>query len=139
MFGRVVHVPHLMNLAIAGLLVWFVAGCSRTSAEEARLRRELSIPARMAMKNLGVLELRADTPKRVSLGPGKDCTVTATVLTNGLLQMNLAYEAKVEKADGSRTNNFSQRSRFLLPAGKQCAVKFGSDLMVVMRPTLITP
>ena len=65
--------------------------------------------------------------------------VTATVLTNGLLQMNLAYEAKEAKADGSRTNNFSQHSRFLLPAGKQCAVKFGPDLMVVMRPRLLTP
>ena len=121
------------------MLGWFAAGCSRTSAEEAKLRRELSIPARMAMKNLGVVELRADSPKRVSLGPGKDCIVTATMLTNGLLQMNLAYEAKDAKADGSRTNNYSQHSRFLLPAGKQCAVKFGPDLMVVMRPTLITP
>jgi hypothetical protein len=107
------------------------------SAKEARLRQEFSIPAGMPVRDLGVVALHPDTPKRIALGDGRDCTITATPLTNGLLQMNVAYTAKEEVVKGQTTHNFSQRARFLLPVGRGCAPKLGEHLMVVLRPAMI--
>ena len=112
-------------------------GCSKTNARDAKLRQEFSIPADMPVRDLGVVELRSDTPKHIVLGDGKDCTVTGTPLTNGLLQMNVAYTAKEEVVKGQPTHNFSQRSQFLLPIGRGCAPKLGEHLTVVMRPAMI--
>jgi hypothetical protein len=33
-------------------------------------------------------------PKRIVLGDGRDCTITATPLTNALLQMNVAVHCE---------------------------------------------
>jgi hypothetical protein len=67
------------------------------------------------MKDLGVVELRAGVPKRVHVGAGKDCTFTATVLTNGLVRLNLLYEWKHEVIDGVKTQSHSERSFVLRP------------------------
>jgi GNAT superfamily N-acetyltransferase len=63
------------------------------------------------------VELHVGTPKRVSVGWGKDCTVTAIVLTNGSLQLNLLYESRGEVVDGVKTRPYSERSHSVLPAG----------------------
>ena len=131
------NMRHIVSLALAALAAVGVVGCSKTNARDARLRQEFSIPADMPVRDLGVVELRSDTPQRIVLGDGKDCTVTATLLTNGLLQMNVVYYAKEEVVKGQTTHNFSQRSRFLLPVGRGCAPKLGEHLMVVMRPAMI--
>ena len=46
----------------------------------------------------GMVELAANTPKHLSLGEGKDCTLTATVLASGNLQIVIKSEDK--PADG---------------------------------------
>jgi hypothetical protein len=76
-------------------------------------------------------------PKRIVLGDGRDCTITASPLTNALLQMNVAYTAEDEVVKGRTTHNFSQRSRFLLPVGRGCAPRLGEHLTVVIRPAMI--
>jgi hypothetical protein len=131
------NMRHIVGLALAALATVCVVGCSKTNARDARLRQEFSIPADMPVRDLGVVELRSDTPKRILLGDGKDCTITATPVTNGLLQMNVAYTAKEEVVKGQTIHNFSHRSRFLLPVGRGCAPKLGEHLTVVLRPVMI--
>ena len=126
-----------MSVALAALAAIGVVGCSKMSARDAKLRQEFSIPADMPVRDLGVVELHSDAPRRILLDDGKDCTVTATLLTNGLLQMNVVYHAKEEVVKGQTTHNFSQRSRFLLPVGRGCAPKLGEHPMVVIRPAMI--
>jgi hypothetical protein len=131
------NMQHIVSLALAALTAVGVVGCSETNARDVNLRQEFSIPPDMPVRDLGVVELRADMPKRILLGDGKDCTITATLLTNGLLQMDVAYTAKEEVVKGQTTHNFSQRSQFLLPVGRGCAPKLGEHLTVVMRPAMI--
>src|SRR5881394_3652270 len=113
--------PRIITALCAVALAVVPLACSRMTGEEAKLRQEFSIPPDMPMRDLGVVELKPDAPKHVSLGKGKDCTITATVLTNGLLQIKLAYESKVTEQYTTRTD--TQKSQFLLPQGKRCAPK----------------
>jgi len=132
------RIKHLVTRGSAAVLFAVLAvACSRTKGEEAKLRQEFSIPADMLVKDLGVIGLIPDTPKRLSLGPGKDCTITAAVLTNGIIQMNLAYESKEEIVEGKAVQAYSERSQFLLQPDMRCAPKMGKNLVVVMRPAII--
>jgi hypothetical protein len=129
------HKLVMILLGVSALLA--TAGCAKTTPAEAKLSRELSIPADMPVKNLGSVELFEGTPKQVNLGAGKDCTITATVITNGMLQMNVAYESTMDKAEGSKTAHASKKEnhRFLLPLGRQCAVTV-DHMALVFRPAL---
>ena len=127
------HIHHIIPIAATALFVAFAVSCSKTTPAEAALRRDFSIPANMPVKDLGEVQLTADTPKRMSLGKGKDCTISATALTNDLLRMNLVYESANEIVDGTTTHNYTERSTFLLHRGQQCAPKMGKQLMVVMK------
>ena len=131
---------------LIGMAALLAVGCSKQTAHKAALREELSIAADLPVRDLGVVELSAGTPKLVRLGPGRDLTLTASVITNGMLQMSLAYESKSETAEGSpvrTTKHYTQHSQFMLPAGKPCAVTLNGPapdhLAVVMRPILVTP
>ena len=74
---------HIATIGLIGLLAVLAVGCAKMSAEqEANVRKAFGVPADMPMKDLGEVELRAGIPKRVRLGAGKDCTITATKLTN---------------------------------------------------------
>jgi hypothetical protein len=111
-----------------------------TADEEADVRKAFGVPADMPMKDLGEVELRAGIPKRVRVGWGKDCTITATVLTNGLVQMNLLYESKGEVIDGVKTQSHSEQHQlrpFRLRPGWLCLPTMGQYLVVAMRPTII--
>jgi hypothetical protein len=134
---------HIRHFILIGATALFAVGCSKPSAHEAKLRQELSIPADMPMRDLGVVELSADTPKLVSLGVGRDLTVTASVITNGMLQMSLAYASKSETIDGRPAQAYSEHQSFMLPLGKQCAATFArtalGHLAVIIRPKLLTP
>ena len=132
------HIQPIITIAAAALFAALAVSCSKTTPEEAALRQRFSIPADMPVKDLGEIQLIADTPKRVSLGKGKDCTISATALTNDLLRMSLIYESTAEGVDG-RVDNYTQRSTFLLHRGQQCAPKMGNQLTVVMKPVLVTP
>jgi hypothetical protein len=131
------HIRHIAIIGLTSLTAVFAISCSSTTATEAKLRQDFSIAADMPIQDLGVVELSAGTPKRVSLGKDKDLTITATVLTNDLLQMNLVYEAKDELIDGKPVQMRSERSQFLLRPGMRCAPKVGQHLVVVMKPTVI--
>jgi hypothetical protein len=135
---------HIATTSLIGLLAVLAVGCSKMTAdEEAAVRQSFGVPADMPMKDLGEVELRAGIPKRVSVGWGKDCTITATVLTNGLVQMNLVCEFKGEVINGVRTQSHSERSQLvfrpgMVPAGwRLCLFPKGQHLVVAMRPTII--
>ncbi len=132
------RIQHIIPIAAMALFVLLAVSCSRTTPGEAALRRDFFIPADMPVKDLGEIQLTADMPKRVSLGKGKDCTISATALTNDILRMSLVYESSAESVDGRTANNYTERSTFLLHRGQRCAPKMGKQLFVVMRPVLIT-
>lgn len=112
------RVHHITTIGFIGLLAVLAAGCSRmTAAEEAQVRRSFGLPADMPLKTLGVVELRADIPKRASVGSGRVCTFTAIVLTNGRLDLNMLYESRGEVIDDVKTKSYSKRSGTVLPSG----------------------
>ena len=51
------------------------------------------------LTDLGVVELSENTPKRLRLGDGKDCTLSATLLTNGNLQIVITTSEKLAPSD----------------------------------------
>jgi len=53
----------------------------------------------------------------LGVGCGKDCTITATVLTNGLVQLNLVFEFKGEVIDGVKIPSHSERSQSVFRPG----------------------
>jgi hypothetical protein len=132
------RIQHISTIAAAACFAALAVSCARTTPNEAALRQRFSIPTDMPLKDLGEIQLIAGTPKRVSLGTGKDCTISATALTNDLLRMSLVYESSNESVGGRTAENYTERSTFLLHRGQGCAPKMGKQLMVVMRPVLIT-
>jgi hypothetical protein len=142
---------HIAMLGLIGLLAVLALGCARMTAdEEAEMRQAFGIPAGMPMKDLGVIEFRAGLPKRVHLGAGKDCTITATVLTNGLVQLNLVYESQSEVSDGVKTQAHTERSQLVFRAGSLwfpragrpgwlCLPGTGQHLAVALQPKIIWP
>jgi len=88
---------HIAATGLIALLTVLTCGCSRMTADdEAEWRKSFGIRADMPLKDLGEVELRAGIPKRVSIGGGQDCAITATVLTNGFVRLNLLYHSKGE-------------------------------------------
>ncbi len=147
------RIHHIATIGFISLMAAVVIGCSRMTAEEQdEVRRSFGVPANVPMKDLGVVELRAGTPKRVRLGAGKFCTITATVLTNGMVQitkdavertdqviLNLLYESNGEIIDGVRTQSHSERSQMVFRRpikGWICLPQMGG-LVVAMEPTII--
>ena len=134
---------YIATASLIGLLAVLV-GCSRmTAQDEADWRKAFGISADMPIKDLGEVELRAGIPKRVRIGGGKDCIVTATVLTNGLVQLNLLYESKGEVMDGVKTSVHSERQLVFRPSSVPARWRIpltpiGPDLVVAMRP-IISP
>ena len=107
---------HIVTIGFIGLLAVLAVGCSRMTADEEHdVRLSFGLPADIPIKNLGVVELRVGIPKRVRVGWGKDCTITATVLTNGSVQLSLLYESKGEVIDGVKTQSHSERVQSIIP------------------------
>jgi len=138
------RIHHIATIGFIGLLADLAVGCSRlTAVDEAEVRQSFGVPADMPMKDLGEVELRAGIPKRVRLDAGKNCTLTATMLTNGLVQLNVLYEFKGEIIDGVRTQSHSERSQLVfrpsaVTAGwRLCVFPKGQHFVVAMRPIII--
>lgn len=129
----------VITTAAVGLFAFLAVSCSKTPPEEAALRQRFSIPDDMPVRDLGEVQLTAGTPRRVSLGKGRDCSISAVSLTGDLLRMTLVYESSDELVDGVTASHYTERSTFLLHRGERCAPKMGKQLMVVMRPVLMTP
>jgi|WetSurMetagenome_2_1015567.scaffolds.fasta_scaffold924466_1 hypothetical protein len=139
-----VRIHHIATIGFICLLVVLAIGCSRmTAEEEAAVRQSFGVPADMPMKDLGEIELRAGMPKRVRLGAGRDCTLTATLLTNGLVQLIVHYEFKGQIIDGVKTPSHSERSQSVfrpdsVPAGwRLCLFPKGQHFVLAMRPTIL--
>jgi hypothetical protein len=64
----------------------FATGCNKSSA-----------PTKLT--EWGVVELSADTPKHISLGDGKDCALSATLLTDGNLEIIIKTTEKLAKEE----------------------------------------
>lgn len=109
------HKYQITAVGIAGLLTVLAVGCSKMTADEAgNVRKSFGLPADMPLKDLGVVELRIGIPKRVKVGWGKDCTLTAVTLTNGLVELNLLYESRSEIINGVKVQPYSERSQTVL-------------------------
>ncbi len=137
------RIPHIATIGFIGLLSVLAVGCSRMTAEqEAEVRQSFGVPAGMPIKDLGEVRLRAGKPKRVRLGTGKDCTFTATVLTNGWVQMDLLYEFKGEIIDGVKAESHAERSQAVFRPGsvagwRLCLFPKGQPFVVALRPSII--
>ncbi len=109
------RLPHIAMIGLAVLLAVLAVGYTRMKANErAELLASFGLPADMPLKDLGAMELRVGIPKRVSAGWGKDCTVTATVLTNDRVRLSLLYESRREVIDGVKVQPYSERSQVVL-------------------------
>lgn len=139
---------HVAVIGVTGLAAVLTIGCSRmTATEQAEVRQSFGLPADMPLKDLGAVELRVGIPKRVSAGWGKECTVTATVLTNGSVQLDLLYESRGEVINGVKTRPYSERTRVVLPPrllaramqskGWLCFPPMRPHFVVAMRPIVI--
>ena len=140
---------HIATIGFIGLLAVLAVSCSKMTADEEHdVRLSFGLPADIPMMDLGVVELRDGIPKRVHVGRGKDCTITATVLTNGSVQLNLLYESKDEVIDGVKTQSHSERSQMILPRklvprpggpdrGWSCFPPMGRHLVVAIKPIII--
>jgi hypothetical protein len=142
------RIHHIATIGFIGLVAVLAVACSRMTADEAtEVRQSFGLPADMPLKDLGAVELRVGTPKRVSVGRGKDCTITATVLTNGKVQLSLLYESRGEVIDGVKTQPYSERSQVVLPPGLLakameskgwlCFPTMRPHFVVAMQPILI--
>jgi hypothetical protein len=56
----------------------------------------------MAMIDLGEVERSGPTLKRVTLGAGKECVITPTLLADGNLEMDLAIDTKASDGKAQR-------------------------------------
>jgi hypothetical protein len=138
------RIHHIATVGFIALLAVLAVGCSRMTAEqEAEVRQSFGVPAEMPMKDLGEVEFRAGIAKRVRLSAGKDCVVTATLLTNGLVQMNVLYEFEDEIIGGVKTPSHAEQSQSVfrpdsVPAGwRLCLFPKGQHFVVAMRPTIL--
>ena len=126
-----------MTINAVVLVALFAGGCSKSpndrTAQTANPQHVLSHPTDMPMKDLGEVELADHTPKRLSLGDGKECVIISTVLANGNLQMDLSVEGK--GGDG-KIQRLAQSTLTARP-GQQCAISVG-DTMVSLTPKLKT-
>jgi hypothetical protein len=132
---HIMRIQHIITTNAVVLVALFAAGCSKSPSEPTtqatNVRQVSSLPADMPMNDLGEVELTAHTQKRVSLGDGKDCVITTTVLADGNLQMDLLVE---RKGDDGKIQRLAQ-SRLKARPGQQCAISVG-DTMVSLTPKL---
>ncbi len=109
----------IITMSTVALFAAWTVSCSTTSHNRSANER-----------NLGVVELSPHVPKRVSLGHGKDCVITLTVLADGNYLMDISIETKTAdgKTEPSCTSRLEQR-----PDQKDCGVTVG-DTMIILTP-----
>jgi hypothetical protein len=106
--------------------ILLLAGCSKSS-------HVATANAPAAVIDWGVVELSANTPKHLSLGEGKDCTVTATAFSSGDLQITIETREKLvgmELPPGvpAGTSVESTRTQTMtVPAGVEILVSVGQQ------------
>ena len=108
---------------------------------DAKLRRELSIPAGMPIEDLGTVELLANTQKVIRCGVGKEVTVTAYGMTNDMLQISVGYTYEHQPLAGETAQPFARPATNMCKPDKECARLYYTDsagqCAIVMKPKLI--
>jgi len=84
-------ISRLLHLILVSVTLLLAPSCSEQSIQEAKLRRELHIPADMPIRDLGTVELLVNSPRVIDLGDGKVVTVTTYGITNDLLQISVVH------------------------------------------------
>jgi hypothetical protein len=126
---------HSMMKSVALVIasaVLLLAGCSKSS-------QITKAGNTTSLIDWGVVELSANTPKHLSLGEGKDCTVTAILLADGKLEVKIETKEKLAGAQlppgiPARTPRESTRTQTMtVPATGELMVSVGQ------RPVRFTP
>lgn len=113
-------------------------GCSKMSAEEAKIRQDFSsIPSEMPIKNLGEIDFISGSPKNIELDDGQSLAITATVQIDETIQIILEYESTKRTIGSIVKKSYSEKRQFLLMPGMRCAPKLGDELAIVFRPKII--
>jgi hypothetical protein len=109
---------------------------------DAKLRRDIHIPADMPIRDLGAIELSANTPRIINLGVGKDLTVTAYSMTNNMLQMSVAYTYEHQPLVGRETQPYAKPKTNICKPDEEMVILYYTEpagrLAVVMKPKLIS-
>lgn len=120
------------------LTTLLITGCSKMSAEEAKLRQAFpSIPLEMPIINVGEIDLISGSPKSIKLDGGQSLAITATDQIDGTIQIFLEYESIKQTIGSVIKETYSESSRFLLKPGMRCAPKLGDDLAIVFLPKIV--
>jgi hypothetical protein len=81
----------------------------------------------------GVVEFSASTPKHLSLGNGKDCTVTARPLVNGDLQLTI--ETGENLRGGMATREGTIQVPMQMSQSQTMSVRAGVEIIAVVFQT----
>jgi Flp pilus assembly secretin CpaC len=129
------RIKHIIITNAAVLVAVFAASCSKSeqTGQATHFQKVSAPPANMPMKDLGEIEFTGPTQKRISLGDGKDCVITPTLLADGNIEMAVVVERK--ESDGKIQQ--LAHSRLTARSGQQCAVSVG-DTMFSLTPKLKT-
>ena len=77
------RIPPFISIYGAILAIMFAVSCSKSP-----------LPPNARVQELGEIELVAQTPKRVSLGEGKELVIVTTVLPDSRIQLDVDVEPK---------------------------------------------
>jgi hypothetical protein len=97
----------------------------------------------MPMKDLGRVKLHLGEPKRMSLGSGEYCIITATSWTNHFVRVNLQYEDRGTPCDRMKRAIHSGQKQILfrpdtVPIGwRLCTGPFGDGWMLAIHPIIL--
>ncbi|WP_345324552.1 hypothetical protein [Novipirellula rosea] len=115
-----------------------ISGCSKMSAEEAKIRQDFSsIPSDMPVEILGEIEFVSGSPRVIELKDGQSLSIMATTQLDDTIQISLEYESTKQSVGSLVTESYSEQRQFLLRPGMRCAPKLGDDLAIVFRPRII--
>ena len=144
-----------LYITLICLALLLVAIYTAHTFRDAKLRAKLSIPAKASIRNVGLVEFLADTPRVFHLGSNKDLTVTASIITNeaflatnkailmsgpkpitnDMFQVSVSYTSKTERVVHTEQQFFTGLQ------DRQVAICLESEahnpLAVVMTPRLI--
>lgn len=134
-----------LSSACLAVLILLIAGCARlTEGQAADVRKAYGIPADLPMIDLGAIELRAGRTKHLRLSRGREISLTAAPLTNGLVRLDLDYQSQNELTSGTQPSGYTERKQLIFDPAKLtsgwriCGGPFKAGFVVALQP-IITP
>ena len=96
----------------------------------------------MPIRDLGTVELSANTPRILNLGVGRELRVTAYGMTNNMIQMSVAYTYEHQPHAGEVAQPYAHPKTNLFKPDEEMVHLYYTDpagrLAVVMKPKLIS-